>query len=353
MGKGPLRSSRRGAGVVLGPGWLGYGGSPRSRSLQRLWVLHPARHRLSHPFPPLPGLLTQLPWLLVPRRGCGGRGSHCHQPPLCHHYRTAAPAQPGRVQPLRPPRPPPPAAPAQAEGMRQPPPPQGQAAPRPGRVMRHELHPVTYFLGFLESEGEVWAPRRLWGGSALTFPPNLQDAAVGIGWRNLRAPSWEQQSPHAWAAEGEGGRRSGGGGQLLGWSNPVPRGWSTAPTLGPQAPQAEAQPLVMVPGSLERSETCWKAGRDPKARRGTPRTGREGSTSSQGSTHVLSRPGRSTSWLHIQTGACSPAGHSFPFASVEEHATAEGKTRRKGQGCPSARPHDQGSGTLPRTGGGV
>lgn len=42
---------------------------------------------------------------------------------------------------------------------------------------------------------------------------------------------------------GEGRRETEGGGQLLGWSNPVPRGWSTAPTLGPRAPPGRSSAL--------------------------------------------------------------------------------------------------------------
>lgn len=331
MGKGPLRSSRRGAGVVLGPGWLGYGGSPRSRSLQRLWVLHPARHRLSHPFPPLPGLLTQLPWLLVPRRGCGGRGSHCHQPPLCHHYCTAAPAQPGRVQPLRPPRPPPPAAPAQAEGMRQPPPPQGQAAPRPGRVMRHELHPVTYFLGFLESEGEVWAPRRLWGGSALTFPPNLQDAAVGIGWRNLRAPSWEQQSPHAWAAEGEGGRRSGGGGSCWDGATLCPGAGAQHPHWDPRPPRQKLSPWSWCRGALREVRLAGKLDGTPRQEGG--RRGRGG----RGAPHPRGAPMSCPVLGGARAGCTSRLAPAPPLATASPLLLWKSMRQRRGRPGAKAR----------------
>lgn len=109
------------------------------------------------------------------------------------------------------------------------------------------------------------------------------------------------------------------------------RGWSTAPMLGPPAPQAETHPLAVVPGSCKRSGTCRKAGEDPKAGRGTLRRGREGSTSPRETTHALSHPGGSRNWLHIQT-----ATRPLPPLAAASPSLLQ-KSARPGRGRPTAK----------------
>lgn len=330
-----------------------------------------------------PPRVTQLPWPLVlwdavPGQGCGGQRQP--QPPaspspspgapaqLCH---TTTSAQPGEVQPLNPhwaPALDPTAcSPGPGRGDRAAPPPRGGW----GGMSCILLLPLTYFLGFLESEGEVRALRRLWGGPALTFLPDLRGAVVGMEQRSLRATSWEQRSPHAWAAGREvgtevgreGGRRRGvswrDGAALCPCQGVRPswgRDWSTAPMLGPPAPPAETQPLAVVPGKPQEEWDLLGSRRGPQGRQGDLEEG-EGGEHLALAKHPCPVPSRGKQELAAHPD-CRPPHPPTPPAAASPLLLQKSARPQRGRPIAKARAAPRhvgmtgGSGTLPRTGGG-
>lgn len=348
MRKGPPRSSsacprgpergRHGAwSWLVGLRWV-----PKEQVPAEALGAAPSQAGAVSPLPSPPRATTQLPrllvpWDAVPRRGCGGRGSHRHQPPLrhrCKHQPSSAAlppplslaghspcAHPGphHLQPQ-----------PRQRGRGSPPTP-GAGSPRPGRVVRHELHPVTYFLGFLESEGEVWAPRRLRGGPALTFPPDLQDAAVGTGWRSLRAPSWEQQSPHAWAAEREGGRRGGGGVSCWDGATLCPGAGAQHPHWDPGPPRQKLSPCSWCRGALREVRLAGKLD-------GTPRQeGGHRGRGERGAPHPRGAPCPVPSWGGARAGCTSRLAPAPPLAAASPLLLRNSMRQRRGRPGAKAR----------------